>query len=207
MGARGRTLRTDIYFIRLKVAPVPSAGPDPLPATPFPPELTCRLGVRLGARAALRRVKLCCLLPWGMYPFTHPSFSNEFESWNWIGERTGDICLSVAPSHAQERGLEVDVRGPEKVSAPVHDCAPLPCFRARAAPASSVRLPGKHRLRRGRRTETGSAGFPAPPPGAPLPPRALPLSPRARVPPLAQRGPGSRTPGLVQLLGLVESRD
>lgn len=39
---------------------------------------------------------------------TSRSFGNEYELRNWMGEGAGDICLSVASSHAQQRGLEVD---------------------------------------------------------------------------------------------------
>lgn len=73
-----------------------------------------------------------------------PSFGNEHESRNWMGEGAGDICLSVAPSHAQERGLEVDLEDPKRSQPPSPTAFPSPQLPGRAAPASSVRLPGKH---------------------------------------------------------------
>lgn len=85
---------------------------------------------------------------------------------------------------------------------------PAPRFRAQAAPAFSVRLPGKHRLRTGRITETRSAGFLAPPPGRPSPPRAERFR-LARAPslPPSRYGPDSQTPRSVLPQGLAECRD
>lgn len=61
-------------------------------------------------------------------------------------------------SRAQQRGLEADLgKGTDKVSVLGSGCAPLP-FVDWSGLASSVQLPGKHRLERSRRTDPRSAG-------------------------------------------------
>lgn len=51
----------------------------------------------------------CCLPPRSMYPCPLTPFGSEYELRSWMGEEAGDFCLSVTPSHAQARKLEVDL--------------------------------------------------------------------------------------------------
>lgn len=71
----------------------------------------------------------------------------------WEKRRETSVCLSLPPTLKHESWKST--WGPEKVSVPVYDCNPHPCFWAQAARASSVGLAGKHRLRRGGMIETG----------------------------------------------------
>lgn len=114
--------------------------------------------------------KLRCLLPGGMYPFTHPSFSNEFESWNWIGEGTGDICLSL-PLTLRNEGWK-SMYGDPKRSQP-------PSTTALPSPASGPERPRPPQS--GCRVNTGSGEVVEQRPDQPVSRPRLPGRPSLRV--------------------------
>lgn len=66
------------------------------------------------------------------------------------------MCLALPPTLRNEGWKLILGKGTDKVSVLGSGCALLP-FLDWSGLASSAQLPGKHRLRRGRRTDTGSA--------------------------------------------------
>lgn len=163
------------------------------PGNPFPRELRCRLGLRLEDAPRCGGLRYAAVFRRARIHSCYPSFSSLNHRTGWEQGQGTPVCRSVACSGTRDGSL---MYGDPIRSQPLAPNA-LPSPNPASGPsgqASSVRLPAKHQLGRSRRTETGSAGFAAPPARAPLLPRALPLSLRAPFP--TPPPPSSRSVGL-----------
>lgn len=123
-----------------------------------------------GGVQSWRKLTLCCLLPRSPYPFPLPPHLAKSTNCGarWEKGQETSVCQSLPPT-LRHKGWK-SVWGPEKFQSPSLTAISTPPRFRPSARASFVRgLPGKHQLLRGPRTETGSAGFLAPPPPRPAP--------------------------------------